>query len=124
MDCINHVQMGDEGSGPSCYQVSRPIARKAHTCCECRTIILPGKQYTVESGLWDGDFQTFKTCPDCMSVRNSFFNAGFQYESLWEDLEEHINYCRGEIGEIHIACLTPRARNIVCDMIEEAQEGV
>lgn len=44
-------------------------ARKSHTCCECRGKIAVGETYELVTGLWEGSWSTFKTCPDCLPVR-------------------------------------------------------
>jgi len=119
MDCSNIIGSDYDGDGqPALYATTKPRSRRQHKCCECRRIIEPGELYLRESGLWDGMFQTFKTCRDCQSVRNSFLFIGHQYGMMWEDLEEHIRECKGEVGSLHITCLTPKARARVCDLIE------
>ena len=37
-------------------------ARKHHTCCECGFVIHPGDVYEETRGLWDGRWDTYKTC--------------------------------------------------------------
>jgi hypothetical protein len=64
-------------------------ARKEHTCCECDLKIQPGQSYEVISGVWDGQPQEFKTCLSCMQIRDHFQCDGFQFETLWRDLEEN-----------------------------------
>jgi hypothetical protein len=43
-------------------------ARKQHECCECLGKIEPGESYRVVSGKWDGHFDQFKTCEQCLRV--------------------------------------------------------
>lgn len=83
-------------------------------------MISPGEVYLNETGMWDGTIQTYKTCEDCRSIRASFFGAGFFYGQIRNDLAEHLMEMRGEIGEVHIVCLTPKARVDVCDAIERS----
>lgn len=49
-----------------------PRASKDHRCCECRGTIRAGETYDLIIGLWDGRWQTFKTCPECTSLRKVF----------------------------------------------------
>lgn len=44
-------------------------ARRAHVCEECRRAIPKGASYEYTSGLWDGHFDTFKTCLLCCDLR-------------------------------------------------------
>lgn len=49
--------------------ISKPIARKSHTCCECGGSIAPGKQYQLVAGSWEGVMWSFKTCSPCVEAR-------------------------------------------------------
>jgi hypothetical protein len=120
MDCIQNVQTGaSDFDGPDFYRCEKRTSVKEHICTECGRTIFKGERYLIEVGAWDGNISTFKTCDDCRSIRCSFFCAGFLYGFMISDLEEHIRDYRGEIGEIHISCLTPAARDRVCDLIEK-----
>lgn len=123
MSCISHVDV-DSSDGKQCsfHRTLKPVARKEHLCCECRRTIKPGEQYLAESGMWDGGFYSHKTCADCWSMRCSFFGGGWYYGHIWEDLEEHIRECGGDVGEIHLACLNPVALGKVCALIEAQWE--
>ncbi len=48
---------------------STPTARKEHKCCECYGVVQPGQQYSLVTGCWDGDMDTFKTCMPCVEAR-------------------------------------------------------
>ena len=86
--------MCDVGSGSSDCEhlwVSQPIARRQHSCCECGSLIQPGEQYELVRGVWDGQFDTYKTCSFCASARarahgdfdlNS--DEDFPFGQLWE----------------------------------------
>ena len=54
---------------PEFYSVRNPIARREHKCWECQRPIAPGESYERTSGKWDGDFNVFKTCQRCSSLR-------------------------------------------------------
>jgi len=120
MNCINTIS-GD-GEGPSLYFLEKRKARKEHKCIECGRNIEPGEMYIWEKGLWEGSFSEFKTCSDCLSVKNSFIFAGIEYGTIWQELKNHLEYCGGEIGEAHITCLTPAARGRVCDLIQQLMD--
>jgi len=102
------------------YEETRK-ARKEHNCCECGRIISRGEKYEHTTGKWDR-IDTFKTCIDCLSIRNAFFCAGWGYTMIQSDLWEHLLEMNGDISGDCIAELTPGARDMVCDMIEEIWE--
>jgi len=112
------IHVGDYEEADLFQAVTR-IAHKTHKCCECHREIKPGEEYLHESGLWDGDWDKYKTCADCLSVRKEFFCGGGIYEMMWEDLGEHISDTNGEISEDCLVSLTEKARWRVCEMIEE-----
>ena len=95
-------------------------AIKNHRCCECGRTINRGETYEYVSGKWDSYIGTYKTCGDCLSIRNTFFCDGWLYEGMTEALWEHLLEMRfGEISEDCIAELTPGGQALVCGMIEE-----
>jgi hypothetical protein len=57
------------GELPTCWKTSMPTARLRHRCCECRGVIEPGERYHLDSGVWDGEGQSFKTCMQCDEIR-------------------------------------------------------
>jgi len=107
---------------PELFRSEMAIAKKLHKCSECRRIILIGEKYEHVSGKWEGQFETFKTCSDCLSIRESFFCDGYLFGELLENLCEHISEMNGEISSDCIVDLTPAAKAKVCEMIEQAWE--
>ena len=57
------------GELPTCWKTSMPTARLRHRCCECNGVIEPGERYHLDSGVWDGEGQSFKTCDECDTIR-------------------------------------------------------
>lgn len=106
-------------NGPVCFSECTPTAKKNHECCECGRIINTGEKYRVESGVWDGEPARFKTCIDCISIRDAFFCNGYIYTQILEDLDNHIQDSDGQISSEAIALLTPDARDRVLDMLDE-----
>jgi hypothetical protein len=92
-------------------------SRGVWKCCECGKDIQIGEEYLYEKGKCEGTFYTYKTCLDCVKVRDILFCNGFYYIQLWETLREHLEY-NGEIAENCISQLTPRGREMVCELIE------
>lgn len=103
---------------PEFFRRSRPTARTMHMCTECHRVIQKGEMYELCVGKWGGDFLTFKTCTDCLSIRNSFFCGVWGYGQLISDLQNHVGELAGEVDESCLVGLTDRARDIVCEMIE------
>lgn len=66
---------------PAVYSESNPVARKEHKCCECCGTIKPGEKYQVIKGIWDGQCQTYKTCPECAVLRE-VINKGLHGEDM------------------------------------------
>lgn len=104
---------------PSFVKERYPIARVEHQCCECDRIMEIGERYEVISGVWDGSFSRFKTCLNCVSVREEFFCDWYTHGEIWEALGEHIRSVGGHVDGDCISRLTGRARGMVCDLIEE-----
>lgn len=73
--------------GPEFFREQWAVARKPHTCCECREIIQPGDRYCAVAGKWEGEFSTFATCERCQDLRDSYVELGYCYTfgTLWSD---------------------------------------
>jgi hypothetical protein len=64
-------------------------ARKEHRCAECRETIPAGARYEYQSGIWEGDPFSHKTCLSCVEIRDHFACDGYIYGELWNDLEQN-----------------------------------
>lgn len=121
MTSCSCIYVGDFDS-PSFYSREMRKANREHKCSECSRPIAPGEQYENARGKWNEEFAVYKTCRDCLSVRDEFFCDGYPHQGIWEAVTEHLHYCDGHISAASIAELTPAARDKVCDMIEEIWE--
>lgn len=54
---------------PSVFSKTERSAKKEHKCDECGRRIRAGERYENVFGVWDGDASTFKTCPNCVALR-------------------------------------------------------
>lgn len=54
---------------PEFWRKSTPNARKQYRCEECRGPILPGERYEYVIGKWEGCVDQFRTCGDCLDIR-------------------------------------------------------
>ena len=96
-------------------------ARKQHKCDECNRTIEKGERYERVTGKWDGEFYTFRTCSDCLSLRKTFF-CTWRYEELWNDFWEDFCYWRDDDNApffYKLEALTTRARDIILEAIED-----
>lgn len=55
---------------PQAWRTTWRRARKLHRCCECSAAILSGDLYHYASGIWDHQPGSFKTCVQCVQVRD------------------------------------------------------
>ena len=94
-------------------------AKVFHKCCECRREIKPGEEYTSDKGKWGGEWDEFKTCADCKSLREAFFCGGYEYTAIREHIYEHITEAGGVVSSDWIIKLTPPAREWVFSIIQE-----
>lgn len=58
-------------NAPAVFSNNFRKARYAHTCCECKRCINPRDTYEHVSGLWEGEWMSFKTCVSCSKVRDA-----------------------------------------------------
>ena len=53
---------------PTFYNANRVKGRAEYTCDECLCQIPKGEEHLYVSGLWEGDFLTFRTCLTCVEM--------------------------------------------------------
>lgn len=78
--------------------ITKPInlkivtAAKQHVCNCCNRAINKGEVYHTHRLLFNNKFITYKTCIDCLSIINNFFDGvfGYSYDYMIEKLTEHI----------------------------------
>jgi len=106
-------------------------------CAECARDILAGESYDLrvyvdDRSRYDLEKHEYvahrcvvrhKTCLDCASVREALF-CTWHHGMLWEELDEEINSSGGTLfSSSCMRLLTPRARDLVCDSIQEYWES-
>lgn len=64
-------------------------------------------------------FESYKTCLDCMSIRNEMFCDGHIFGQVMEDVQNTLYETDGQISEDCILALTPKAREMIFELIEE-----
>jgi len=109
----------DDNWGPSCFRKVDRKARKDHACTECGCVIRSGEKYRYESGIWDNIPASYKTCSDCLSIRDNFFCNGWIFSNVWSDLRDHVFEMRGQISEDCITSLPSKAKEKTIHIIQE-----
>lgn len=81
--------MSDYDAPSACWR-TYPRARKSHKCDECRGEILVGEVYQKIAGVWSGEFDHWKTCAACESLREKLREANVDsyLGGLYEAIEE------------------------------------
>ena len=80
---------------------TKPVARKRHTCDHCGNSIDAGEQYERRDGLWEGEFESFKSHVGCLNAVDAihklhnltaddeYFDPGNWEQSDWRYLAEN-----------------------------------
>lgn len=59
----------DDGERPDVYDAEVRKARKSYACYECTTGIKPGERYERVATLYEGRWETTRTCCRCLDLR-------------------------------------------------------
>lgn len=79
-----------DAEGPTYGITIWPNARKPHRCCECSRAIEPGETHEHATGIWEGRWEQYRTCADCVNVRVDLerheldAGEGIPFGRLWE----------------------------------------
>lgn len=92
-------------------------AKVKHICYECLKEIEIGEAHHFEKTEFEGNFNEYRTCLDCMSVREHLV-CEFYYGQIWELVDNELSQYPDDIPWSKIGRLTPAARNRVCEIIE------
>lgn len=100
-----------DGDGPTIYNHATRKGRKPYKCYECRRAIAAGEVHDVHSGLWDGEFSTFRWCVHCTAAQAAYAaitkDHCYCFGTLWESIREampgfgdvrDMAVCRLEVG--------------------------
>ena len=63
-------------------------SRKPVVCCECARELPKGTPYERAAMKYCGDFYCYRSCMDCVHIRDGLRCGGFLYESLWDSINE------------------------------------
>lgn len=121
MDCSCQINIDIDYYHYEEISCNQTTAANNFKCCECNEIIPANDKHWVDimKATWENPpkIDIFRTCIDCMSVRNEIF-CDFQFESMWELLYDYLAD-DGLIPESCIVKLTPKARDTIYNAIEE-----
>lgn len=115
MECACISESGVEPS--ELIVEKKALAARPYKCCECGEEIPAGTEYWKETARDDGIVSHYKTCLDCLSVREHLF-CDFFFTKIWSTIQDFIEDYPEDIPWARIGRLTPTARNKVCEMIE------
>jgi len=115
IDCACIDSDYGEGEPAQCFNAVKIKSRKKHNCSECGRTIENGEIYERATGKWDVSWDIFKTCDDCLSVREAFF-CSYIFGCLWVDLGEYLT--PGECLDKQMLKITPRAREKILEIID------
>ena len=118
MECSCEIDVDIGGDSPDFFNSNIVKAKKTHKCTECKREIPKGEEYEKVSGKWGGGIDVFKTCKDCLSLRNEFFTS-YYFGRIWEIFSEHVDGVGASIPEACLSNLTPVARGRACDIIQD-----
>ena len=95
-DCACECDYDGEIAG--FFATSHPKAKKPYFCCECQEVIEKGQVHTKETGKWDGEIESYRTCAFCYAARKDFCPC-FSFGELWNSVSK---VWLGEMSEIGI----------------------
>lgn len=81
----------DDCDWPEIYREKHVLAKKHHTCTECRGHILPSEPYKYVFGKWNGSVSIFKICVHCQ-VPQKWLEVecgGYLFGELYSEILEH-----------------------------------
>ena len=124
MECSCSVGLYDGDGGESHWGVQHRKAAKQHRCCECHGVINKGEYYWYHTVFYDGTVSNYKICEACDCIIHTFFDNGWYYGMVIEELKEYLH--DGWSEDLPSSCivkLVPKARDMVCDFLQRFQEG-
>lgn len=76
---------------PTFYEAHIVKGRKPHKCSECLCVIEKGEHHEYVRGLWEGDFDQFRTCSKCLTLRHEIKIDCFAHSQLMDELDDHLD---------------------------------
>ena len=76
----------DSGDKPEVFHERMVKARKEYRCVECGEAIQKGERHECATGVWAGEWATYRTCDTCRVIRGDYCCSwvyGDLREALW-----------------------------------------
>ena len=118
------IYVGDTEPYRVVLEPTKQVVSTLLTCGECGYEI-DGEEHEIFVGASEEPPKAHHvhiTCADCLSIRDEFFCDGWGYRSVLEDVAQHVYELEGEISSECLLALTPRAREMIIDMIDDTFE--
>ena len=116
MKCSCQIETDHEEESEMIFEKDLTVCKNQQRCCECGVELSIGDQYRKEIAKYDYNAHTYRTCLNCISIRDNLF-CGWTWTCLLDDLREEIEWDK-DIPESCMAALTIPARERVCEIIE------
>jgi hypothetical protein len=84
---------------PAIFSEGFPVARKLYKCCECAGEIKPGQKHYKATGLWDGKWETYRTCMACYRIRERYCPRGYVFTELVATIKDCLGFDYREVPE-------------------------
>lgn len=82
----------DRVERPSVCHVEWRKARRKHWCCECTEEIKVGERHEYATGIWDGNWDSHRTCATCVAIRERYCPHGYIYGGLAETIKDCLGF--------------------------------
>jgi hypothetical protein len=116
--------VSEEGEPIYNYSSSFRKSAKPLKCGECYGEISPLKRYNLITGVCDGERLNHRVCMDCLSVIQHMFCGGSCAGTVWQDVEVNLEAIDCDMDLCCLENLTPRARTMYIDAIDEVLDGI
>lgn len=104
----------EDGNPPRVFErrlrKARPL-RLPYECCECGYEILHGDWFEESRGLWEGGWDSFRTCLKCAARRKAW--AAIECHPVFTQLRETITECLVTRNTYHDLAGQRRIRRVV-----------
>lgn len=73
---------------PTFYKVRQVKGRKDYTCAECLRDIPKGEPHEYAKGLWEGSFDSFRTCNLCTGMRDEIELSCYCHGLMMDEIDQ------------------------------------
>ena len=95
-----------DGDAPTVYNERWVTARKVHTCYECGDPIPVGACHHVVTGLWEGQWETYRWCAACHEIVGEFSEGPRCFGVMWDEMKmnwdegAHLQACLNRVTSV------------------------